>query len=104
MSKNITKAVVTDKNNAVTIRLVGYDYKDIAWTMVQLMDCATYMDKPATITAVDADNYSISLKGTDGVTMMAFMREIISFDEVVETMANNGIACQWELINWQIKT
>ena len=100
MSKNITKAVVTDKNNTVTVRLVGYDYKDIAWKMVQLMDTATYMDKPATIIAVDSDNYSISLKNTDGVTMMAFMREHIGFDEIVETMTSNGIACQWELTNW----
>ena len=97
---NITRAIVTDKNNTVTIRLVGYDYKETAWTMVQLMDCATYMDKPATIVAVDADNYSISLKNTDGVTMMAYMREIIGFDETVETMTDNGIACQWELTNW----
>ena len=100
MSNNITRAVVTDKNNTVTVRLVGYEYKDIAWKMVQLMDAATYMDKPATIIAVDSDNYSISFKNTDGVTIMAFMREYIGFDEIVETMKDNGIACQWELTNW----
>lgn len=97
---NITRAIVTDRNNTVTVRLVGYDYKDIAWKMVQLMDAATYMDKPATIIAVDSDNYSISFKNTDGVTIMAFMREHIGFDEIVETMKDNGIACQWELTNW----
>lgn len=100
MKNNITRAIVTDRHNTTTIRLVGYDYKDIAWAMVQLMDTATYLDKPATVIAVDADNYSISLKGIDGVTIMAYMRELIGFDETVETMVENGIACQWEMTNW----
>ena len=100
MTTEITKAVVTHRNNITTVRLVGYDYKEIAWKMVLLMDATTYTGKPAAIIAVDSDNYSISFKNIDGPTIMAFMREVIGFDEVVETMTENGIACQWEMINW----
>ena len=100
MKTNITRATVTDKHNIVTVRLIGYDYKETAWAMIQLMDCTTYMHKPATIIAVDSDNYTISFKGTDGPTIMAFMREVIGFDETVETMTENGIACQWKMSNW----
>ena len=104
MRTEIRRAVVTDRDNTVTVELVGYDYKEIAWVVVQLMDCATHRehwtDTPATIVAVDSDFNRISFKDIDAVTIMAFMRELVDFDEVVETMTNNGIACQWELSNW----
>lgn len=100
MSNNITRATVTDKNKVVTVKLVGYDYKATAWAMIQLMDAVTYRDKPAEIIAVDSDNFTINFKNTDGPTVMALMRELVDFDEIVETMTENGIACQWELTNW----
>lgn len=104
MRTEITKVTVTNRHDIVTVKLVGYDYKEIAWTMIQLMDCATHRehwtDTPATIVAVDSDFDSVSFKDIDAVTIMAFMRELVDFDEIVETMTNNGIACQWELTNW----
>ena len=99
--RNITRAIITDRNNITTIRLVGYEYKEIATVMVQIMDMATtWADKPATIIAVDFDSYSISFKGVDGITIMAYTREFVQFDETVELMRENGIACQWEMSNW----
>lgn len=96
----ISKATITDRHNTTTIELKGYDYKRMAWALLQLMEMATLADKPATIVAVDTDAFSISFKGIDGITIMAYMREIERFDETVETMAENGIACQWEMSNW----
>lgn len=105
MRTEITKVTVTNRNNIVTVKFVGYDYKEIAWTMVQLMDKATHRElhwpyTPAVIVAVDSDFETVSFKDIDPLTIMAFIRELVDFDEIVETMTENGIACQWEMTNW----
>lgn len=104
MTTKFTKVTVTNKNDIVTVKFVGYDYKEIAWVMVQLMDKATHREcwanTPAIIVAVDSDFETVSFKDIDPLTIMAFIREFVDFDETVETMAENGIACQWEMTNW----